>query len=447
MNGLTNLIIRKGVVITMANEEIQIPTSGPLSVLTEKAWTGVSDNLRYGAQAHLRRCYRIPIDLLHFNIENGRYRTKFLLLKKTSPDATIDATQEKWKQEIFQLLSGTWEHTEYPVGTKKDRPYFIQLTEDLKDRGQERPGIVLETGGVMSGNRRLAALIHLYNEQQNERYRYFEAFIVPSEGSVTSADIWHLEMSAQQSQARLTRPYEPIERLLKIREGVENFEALNPREGQQSAIRAVANDFGENEDYITDELNNLRQIENYLNAIGHPEEWWLAEGKTEIFTEISPLLQACETNAMPFENRSKLIRTIYQAIQNDTTDYRSIRDIRATVGPVTRRRSVRRMPEVTNILIQNSPTTTTLRQEKTRTTETNSRQVMEKFRSEYEASKEKEEPLTKAERAESNLRKLVEMLKKQSPDDMKKPEEVINSLTKSESLVNNSLKLLRRIKD
>ena len=69
------------------------------------------------------------------------------------------------------------------------------------------------------------------------------------------------------------------------------------------------------------------------------------------------------------------------------------------------------------------------------------------MRGEYEASKEKEEPLTKAERAESNLRKLVEMLKKQSLDDVKKPEEVINSLTKSESLVNNSLKLLRRIKD
>ena len=184
----------------MANTESQIPTQGPLSVLTEEAWTGVSDNLRYSGQPHLRKCYRIPIDLLHFNIENGRYRTKFLLLTKANLDATIDPRQEQWREEILKLLNGTWEDTNYPVGTRKDRPYFIQLVEDIKERGQERPGIVLETGGVMSGNRRLAALIHLYNEQQNERFRYFEAFIVPSAGGVTSADIWHLEMAAQQEE-------------------------------------------------------------------------------------------------------------------------------------------------------------------------------------------------------------------------------------------------------
>ena len=142
----------------MSENEIQIPTNGPLSILTEKDWTGVSDNLRYGGQSHLRKCYRIPIDQLHFNIVNGRYHTKFLVLKKANPDANIDPTQKFWKGEIFKLLSGTWEDLATGVNTKKDRPYFLQLVEDIRDRGQERPGIVLESGGVMSGNRRLAAL-------------------------------------------------------------------------------------------------------------------------------------------------------------------------------------------------------------------------------------------------------------------------------------------------
>lgn len=428
----------------MENAENQIPTQGPLSVLTEDAWTKVSDNLRYGGQPHLRKCYRIPIDLLHFNIENGRYRTKFLLLKKANPDATIDPKQERWRREIFTLLNGTWEDPTTGVGTKKDRQYFMQLVEDIKERGQERPGIVLETGGVMSGNRRLAALIHLYNEQQNERFRYLEAFIVPSAGSVTSADIWHLEMTAQQAQTRLTRGYEPVEKLLKIREGVECFEALNPPEGRTSAIRAVANDFGDTEDYIADELSTLLQIENYLNAIGHPEEWWLAEGQTEVFTEIPPLLQACETNAMAFEDRSKLIRTIYHLVQNDSADYRLIRDIRTTVGPVTRRRGARRIRAVTGILIGNAPSTATLRQGVTQTTRETTQQLVDRFRSEFEAGREQEAPLTKAERAESNLRKLVEVLERQGIDDAQQIERVVRSLTESESLINSALRILRQ---
>lgn len=97
-------------------------------------------------------------------------------------------------------------------------------------------------------------------------------------------------MVAQQAQARLTREYEPVERLLKIRQGIESFEALNPLEGEGSAIRAVANDFGVTEEYILQEMDTLKQIESYLDAIGHPEEWWLAEGLTEVFTEILWLL-------------------------------------------------------------------------------------------------------------------------------------------------------------
>ena len=426
----------------MMNPESQIPNQGPLSILPDEAWTGVSDNLRYGGQLHLRKCYRIPIDLLHFNIENGRYRTKLMLLKKANPDATIDPRDERWRHEILKLLSGTWEDPNYPVGTRKDRPYFLQLTEDMKERGQERPGIVLETGGVMSGNRRLAALIHLYSEQQNERFRYFEAFIVPSAGGATSADIWHLEMAAQQAQARLTRDYAPVERLLKIRDGVECFEALNPPGGRPSAIRAVANDFGETEDYIIGELSTLCEIENYLAAIGHPEEWWLAEGLTEVFTEIPSLLQSCETNAMPFEDRSKLKRAIYYLIQNDKSDYRLIRDIRTTIGPPSRRSGARRMPAVTGILVENAPSTAVLQQGRTEAAAVDASDLVDRFRSEFDAGREQEGPMTKAERAESNLRKLVEMLRRQPLVAGRQLERVTHSLTESQSLVNSALKIL-----
>ena len=50
---------------------------------------------------------------------------------------------------------------------------------------------------------------------------------------MTNADLWHLEMSAQQAQSRLLREYESVERLLKIRQGVESFKELNPPEKEK----------------------------------------------------------------------------------------------------------------------------------------------------------------------------------------------------------------------
>ena len=85
----------------MVENNSQIPKEGPLSILTEESWTGVSENLRYGGQLHLRKAYRIPIDTLHFNIMNGRYRTRYELLKKANPEVVIDSTKDKWRQEIL----------------------------------------------------------------------------------------------------------------------------------------------------------------------------------------------------------------------------------------------------------------------------------------------------------------------------------------------------------
>ncbi len=392
----------------MAEPESQIPEDGPLSILTENAWTGESENLRYGGELHLRRCYRIPLDVLHFNINNGRYRTRFLLLQKANPEAEIDPTQDQWKKEIHSMLSGTWEKTfqNAAIGTKRDRPHFENLVEDIREREQERPGVVLETGGVMSGNRRLAALMTLYSEAQEDRYRYFHAFIVPSSAGVTNADLWHLEMSAQMAQARLTRDYEPVERLLKIREGVEAFKELNPGQDHGSAVRAVAADFGQDEEYISKELSTIFNLEQYLKTIGHPGEWWLGEGMTEVFTEVSPLREALDKQAVPFEERGKVIRSVYSLIRNGEADYRLLRDVRAAVGG----RAGSRSKSAVGRLTKSAPSTDELRKEPNAGSKAKAEERAESFRSEYQASKEREAPLAKANRAESNLEMLVDLI-------------------------------------
>ena len=395
----------------MTMNETQIPVNGPLSCLDqERDATGVADELWYGNSPHLRQCFRIPIKLLHFNIENGRYHTKFQLLKKANPGVDIDPKKDQWKSEILRLLDGSWEDTKTGVNTKNDRAHFLALMNDIKDREQERPGMVLENGGVMSGNRRLAVLITLHKQHpENPKYQVFKSFIVPSEGGMTAADRWRLEISAQQGQGRLLKEYDSVERLLKIQEGVRLLDDSSSTTARDAAIEGVARDFGLDSKKIREELNTLKHITNYLEHIGHPEEWWLADGLTEVFTEWEPMERALHTNGMPFDRRANLKAGLYSLIKNEQVDYRFMREVRTAVGPARKRKGAKGVPTATEYIVDYGRNTQT-RSQPTKDTKRQAERIADEFRTELQSKKEEERPETKAKRAVSNLQTVVEIL-------------------------------------
>jgi hypothetical protein len=395
------------------NDKSQIPDSAPLNILTEADHTGENHQLFYNSSSHLRKCFRIPIKFLHFNIENGRYASKWELLKKAHPGVSIDPKQDLWKREILQLLDGTWEDQTTGQNTKDDRKHFQDLAEDIKVLSQQIPGIVLENGAVISGNRRLAALMTLYSEHGNAPvYERFKAFIIP--GNLNHSDRWRLEMAAQIAPARLTKDYGSVDKLLKIEEGINALLEDSPNTELAQAVKAVAQEMGKDDKYIMEQLEILRCIKEYLNAIGHPGEWWLAEDKTEIMTEMPPLVQACETNDVPWEDRAKIKRSIYETIKCGALDYREFRKIRGAIGPVKRSRGTNKgVPEAVKILAINAPSASILQQQPTENEKASAEELVERVCMVIEASKDTDSPMVKAERAETNLRKIKEILDKE----------------------------------
>ena len=394
----------------MNPEERQIPQTGPLSSLVEdQSFYGEVQYLDYGGGRHLRRAYRIPIDLLHFNIENGRYATKYSLLRGANPGVNIDPRDSHWRSEILNMLDGTWEDAATGVNTRSDRSHFLALMEDIEQRGQERTGIVLEDGGVMSGNRRLAALITLSSQHPDaDRYRYLHAFIVPGQG-VSPADTWRLEMSAQMGQGRLLRDYDPVERLIKIREGVGLLMQTNIHDSEEDAIRVVANDFGTDDATIRKDLDSLKHIDNYLNAVARPGLYWLANNLTEVFTELEPLEQSMRVNTMPLADQARLRTGVYFLIRNGQADFRLLRDIRGAVGPARRRRDAQSVPTAVEAITANAPDPQMLEVEPTEETEQHAATIAEQFRAEYQAGRPGS-VLSKAQRGEANLRAVKEAL-------------------------------------
>ncbi len=62
--------------------------------------------------------------------------------------------------------------------TTTDKAAFEKLLHDIRKHTQLRPGVVTTNGGVIDGNRRLAALRRL-NAESRDNFRNFDAVILP----------------------------------------------------------------------------------------------------------------------------------------------------------------------------------------------------------------------------------------------------------------------------
>src|ERR1700687_3460501 len=72
--------------------------------------------------------YQIDLERLHFNIANGRYADRMILLQRENPGVVIDASKSEWKKKIEKMLAG--EHKD----TSRDKAAFLELVEALKKR-------------------------------------------------------------------------------------------------------------------------------------------------------------------------------------------------------------------------------------------------------------------------------------------------------------------------
>jgi len=374
---------------------------------------------------------------LHFNIENGRYHTNFLLLQSAYPGENIDPKQPRWKNEILNMLNGNWIDKKTGANTFEDREYFLQLVEDLRVRGQERPGVVLENGGVMGGNRRLAALITLFGEQSEPKFQRFEGFIVP--GNMDAVDRWRLEMSAQIGATRLTRDYKAVNRLAKIKQGVELLEA-KAGSTEDAAIKGVAVDWGTKPENIRTELLTYSAMLQWLEFTGYPGELWRADKLTEIFTEIPGIFDAARKIGMPLADQSRLKRIVFSLISNKAADYRLLRAIRNAIG--SGKKGVNGTPTAINLLLSAAPNVDALTTPPTHETEDAAEELADRFRADVESKKAQRTPLVLAQTAETNLESLGNLiLKLQIPADKKTA--IIQSIQNCSKLAAEALSRLK----
>jgi hypothetical protein len=301
--------------------------TSPLRV--ERHWIG-------GKMMDLDVC-QIPIEHLYFNIENGRYADRMLRLKHENAGKEIDPRQEEWKEKIERMLAG--EHKD----TSADKAAFDKLIDDINNRTQLRPGVVTIDGGVIDGNRRLAALRRL-NHETREKFRTFDGVILPK--NTTPEDRWRIEAGLQLG-INERWDYSPINELLKVRDGVRLYEEMIRRgklKKDADPIQLVSKAiYGRSETQIREMVSRLDLIDEYLRFVKRPEAYDEIGAVSERFLEATRIIQAAENGQRDPEFLTKLKAVLFYVIDRGEMKNWDLRKIYDALGGDPRKRGPKRV--------------------------------------------------------------------------------------------------------
>lgn len=248
--------------------------------------------------------YRLPINLLYFNIKNGRFAAEYIELRKKE-GREVMAEDPNDAKKIHSLL------------IELDIKQSSILMEDLKKYGQREPGIISNDGYVINGNRRMAVLKSLY-ENGNDQFGYMLVARLPQ--NVTSQDLWKIEAGIQLSR-RVQLDYGPINTLLKFKEGIDA--GLTPAQIASSLYG------GFTEEEILENLEQLKLIAKYASFIGEEGNYKSAEGVNEHFIDLRAILKKAKRDGYSPDAILALTRISFQLIHDGVPqrELRKIKDI------------------------------------------------------------------------------------------------------------------------
>ena len=251
--------------------------------------------------------YRLPINLLAFNIRNGRFAAELRATEKQL-GRRLDALMPEDDEVIRKLLLN---QDEFATGLLKD---------DIRKVGQTDPGIITHDGFVINGNRRMAVLQALHDEDRTGKYEYLEVQVLPQ--GVGEKDLWRIEAGLQLSRDKRLE-YGPVNDLLKIREGLKS---------KLTAEEIAATLYGlRDADEVKEKDERLALIDSYLEYVGTPDEYTRVNGVVEHFINLQDFLRTLKKLGVKGTERHKWLLRAFEMIRAGM-GHMDVRQLRKIVG-------------------------------------------------------------------------------------------------------------------
>ncbi|WP_321316454.1 hypothetical protein [Labilibaculum sp.] len=215
-----------------------------------KGGTPVATGTKLIYQGEIREfdVYKIPIDFLAYNVENGRISSLVKSYKREHGGLNVD--NENDSNKIAQFL--------YNSNEQRNK----KTIEDLAKNGQLEPGIITMDGIIVDGNRRASLLREIsknpkYDQNTKDKCSYFLARILPEDAD--EREILRLETSFQMG-ADSKVDYNPIEKYLHARDMKE----------KRFALEQIAEYMGfSSVKEVSINLEVMELIDEYLSTYGY----------------------------------------------------------------------------------------------------------------------------------------------------------------------------------
>lgn len=259
--------------------------------------------------------YRIKISELHYNEENGRIATWISMYNSDPSNPPLDSlSREKFNEVIEQYIRLS--------NGKKEA--LTNLEQDIKKKTQLNPGVVLTDGTIVSGNRRFTALRSLYKEDCDDKYEYFECFIVDYPESKQAKEFVKLIETKTQFGVVAEEDYNPIDRLVTI------YKYLINEETKIWTVKEYAKKIGIKESDAENLYYRAAILVDYLSFIGKPNDFHIARIKKldGPIAELPNLYKSLKTSRPEEWDRIKIL--FYSEMQKGGDRTRSVRDLKKT---------------------------------------------------------------------------------------------------------------------
>ena len=250
--------------------------------------------------------YRLPIELLYYNIRNGRFAAEYASLVKKH-GGEVKAEDPNDAKKIKRLLLDL------------DKNETSRTYDDIKLKGQWVPGIITEDGYVIDGNRRMSILTQLFEDTTDDNFKYLN--VAKLDEPISANDLWKIEAGIQLGKDEILR-YGPINELIKLQEGVSA--GISTKEIAKTLYGI------DDESEIEEKLDRLELIKEYLNFIDRPDDFEVAKGYHEHFIRLQEIIAAEKKMGTEPDLRVTIKQIVFQLIL-DGIQHLELRDIKKMV--------------------------------------------------------------------------------------------------------------------
>ena len=234
--------------------------------------------------------YRLPIELLYYNIRNGRFAAEYASLVKKH-GGELKAEDPNDAKKIKDLLLGL------------DKNETSRTYDDIKLKGQWVPGISTEDGYVIDGNRRMSILTQLFEDTADDNFKYLN--VAKLDEPISANDLWKIEAGIQLGKDEILR-YGPINELLKLNEGISA--GISAKEIAKTLYGV------DDESEITKKLDRLELIKQYLIFNDQAEDFEKAKRVHEHFIELQKIIAVEDKVETEPDLRVTIKRVAFQLI-------------------------------------------------------------------------------------------------------------------------------------